>query len=336
MAWLRGGAAVCGMIVALGTASVRADEPVTIRIAWTTAIGQLAAVLFQKPDILAAYGKSYVVEPVYYKGSGPQITALAAGELEIAEYAPNALALSVENARMDDVRVIGDATRDGHEDYNSRKYMVRADSPIATIDDLKGKVLATNSLAGAMDTAMRVMLRKHGLEDKRDYQVVELDFPNMFAVVTSGKVDLASISLPFSIAAEASGAVRTLFTMKDAIGESDMTIMAARAPFIARHRAALVDFLADMQRALRWFYDPANRPQVIAIIARATRQPPSAYADWLFTKRDDYRDPALRPSLAAVQADIDRQVELGFLKSTIDVAAYADLSLIEAAAQRGR
>ena len=187
---------------------------------------------------------------------------MAAGELEIAQYAPNALALSVENAGMADVRVIGDATRDGHADYNSRKYMVRADGPIRTVEDLKGKLLATNSLAGAMDTAMRVMLKKHGLEDKRDYQVVELDFPNMFAAVTSGKVDLASISLPFSIAAEKSGEVRTLFTMKDAIGESDMTIMTARAPFIAAHRAALVDFFADLQHAMRWFYDPANRAEV--------------------------------------------------------------------------
>ena len=336
MTGLRSGAAVCGMILALGAVPARADEPVKIRIAWTTAIGQLAAVVFQKPDILAQYGKSYVVDPVYYKGSGPQITGLAAGELEIAELAPNALALSVENARMDDLRVIGDATRDGHEDYNSRKYMVRADSPIRTVEDLKGKVVATNSLAGAMDTAMRVMLRQHGLDDKRDYQVVELDFPNMFAAVTSGRVDLASIALPFSIAAEQSGEVRTLFTMKDAIGESDMTIMAARAPFIARRRAALVDFFADMQRALRWFYEPANRAEVIAIIAQATKQPPAVYAGWLFTRKDDYRDPAIRPSLAAVQEDIDRQVQLGFLKTTIDVTAYADLSLVEEAAKRGR
>jgi sulfonate transport system substrate-binding protein len=336
MANFRGGAAICGMILALGAASARAEEPVKIRIAWTTAIGQLGVTVFRKTDVLAHYGKSYVVDPVYYKGSGPQITALAAGELDIAIYAPNALALSVENAHIDDARVIGDGTRDGHADFNSRKYMVQADSPIRTVEDLKGKVLATNSLAGAMDTAMRVMLKKHGLEDKRDYRVVELDFPNMFAAVTSAKVDLASISLPFSIGAEKSGKVRTLFTMRDAIGESDMSIMTTRAPFIAQHRAALVDFFADMQRGLRWFYDPKNRGQVLDIIAAATKQPPSAYADWLLTKKDDYRDPAVRPSLAAVQADIDRQVQLGFLKTSIDVKTYADLSLVEEAAKRTR
>jgi len=330
------GAAACGILLALGAAAARADEPTRIRIAWTTVIGQFSTAAFQKPELLPHFGKSYVAEPVYYKGSGPQITALAAGELEIAQYAPNALALSVENAGMADVRVIGDATRDGHADYNSRKYMVRADGPIRTVENLKGKVLATNSLAGAMDTAMRVMLKRHGLEDKRDYQVVELDFPNMFAAVTSGKVDLASISLPFSIAAEKSGEVRTLFTMKDAIGESDMTIMTARAPFIAQHRAALVDFFADLQHAMRWFYDPANRAEVVALVAKATKQEPSAYSDWLLTKQDDYRDLSVRPNLAAVQEDIDRQVEMGFLKAGIEVNKYADLSLVDAAEKQPR
>jgi ABC-type nitrate/sulfonate/bicarbonate transport system substrate-binding protein len=91
-----------------------------------------------------------------------------------------------------------------------------------------------------------------------------------------------------------------------------------------------------MQRAMRWFYDPKNRGQVIDIIARATKQQPSFYAAWLFTKKDDYRDPALRPSLAAVQEDIDRQVQMGFLKTDIDVKTYADLSLVEEAAKRPR
>jgi len=173
--------------LALGAAAARAEEPVKLRLSWTTVPGQLLAAFYQKPDMLKHYGKSYIVDPVYYKGSGPQITALAAGELELALYAPAALAFTVENAGLKDVRVIGDATRDGHADYNSRKYMVRVDSPIQKIEDLKGKVLATNSIAGAMDTAMRVLLQKHGLQDRRDYQVVELDFPNQFPALTAGK-----------------------------------------------------------------------------------------------------------------------------------------------------
>jgi len=336
MMMLRFGATMAAFVLALAGGMARADGPVKIRLTFATIPGQLLAVFYQRPELLLHYGKSYTVEPSYIKGSGPQITALAAGELDFALYAPAALAFSIENAGLTDVRVIGDATRDGHEDYNSRKYMVRADSPIRTIDDLKGKILATNSIAGAMDTAMRVMLRRHGLEDKRDFQVVELDFPNQFPALLAGKIDLASIPLPFSIDVEKTGQARTLFTLKDAIGESDMTIITARTPFIAAHRAALVDFFEDTQRMMRWFYDPANRQQALEIVASFTKKPAASYAPWLLTKQDDYRDPDIRPNLQAVQADIDNQAKLGLLKSSFDVSKYADLSLVDEAARRPR
>ena len=323
-------AALCLLLTAAGS---RAD-PLKIRIAWAAVPGQLPAVLYQRRDILRHYGTSYTVEPSYNRGSGTQITALAAGELQMALYAPSALALTVENAHMDDIRVIADATRDGFGDYYSRQYMARADGPIRSIEDLKGKVLGVNSISGAMDMALRSALRQKDMEDKRDYRIVEIDFPNMFPVLTSGKIDLGCFTTPWSFAAEKSGATRTLFTMKDLVGEQDITIMAARASFIAANRTALVDFFEDSQRAMRWFYDPKNRDEVLAIIATFTKQPVSAYADWLFTKKDDYRDPDLRPNLDAIQHDIDREVELGFLKTKLEVRRYADLSLVDEAASR--
>jgi sulfonate transport system substrate-binding protein len=323
-----------GLGFAIGAA--RAEDPVKIHIAWTAIPGQIVSVLYQKPDILRHYGKSYVVDPVYYKGSGPQITGLATGELEIATYAPAALGLSIENGHMEDLRVIGDQTRDGYADFHTRQYMVRADDNIRAIADLKGRVIGTNSISGALDMAFRAMMRQHHFEDKRDFQVVEIDFPHMFDFLVSKKIDLASITTPFNFEAEKSGKVRTLFTMKDAVGESDMTVMTARAPFIAAHRAALVDFFEDSQRALAWFYEPAHRQEVLEIIARASKKPAAEYSDWLFTKKDDYRDPDFRPNLQAVQKDLDLQAEVGLLKNRIDVHKYADLSLLEEAAKRPR
>src|ERR1700684_1158658 len=97
--------------------SAQPAEPRKIRIAWAAVPGQLPAVLYQKHEILKHYGQSYTVEPSYNRGSGTQITALAAGELQLALYAPSALALTVENAHMDDIRVIAAATGDGFAEY---------------------------------------------------------------------------------------------------------------------------------------------------------------------------------------------------------------------------
>jgi len=142
--------------------------------------------------------------------------------------------------------------------------------------------------------------------------------------------------MPFALIAKNSGEVRTLFTMKDAMGEAQTTLMAARAPFIAKHRAVLVDFFEDWQRAMRWYYDPKNREEAIHIVADFTKQPPSAYADWLFTKKDYYRNPDVLPNVKALQSNLDLQKELGLLKISIDVNKFSDLSMVKEAAKRPR
>jgi sulfonate transport system substrate-binding protein len=331
-AWL---AAAMASLLLLATASAgRADEPLKLRIGWAVVPGQLTSIIFAKPEILKHYGKSYTVELTHFRGSTPQITALAAGELDIAALAFSSFGLAIQNAHMDDLRLIGDLYQDGVDGYYANEYFVRADSPIHKIEDLKGKVLATNGLGGAVDMALRKILKDHGLVANRDYQIVEIQFPNMAAALEEKKVDLAGMVMPFALLAKKSGKVRTLFTMKDAMGEAQTTLMAARQGFIAAHRAVLVDFFEDWQRAMRWYYDPKNRAEAIKILSNFTKEPPSVYQDWVFTKHDYYRNPDVIPNVKALQNNLNVQKELGFLNISIDVNKYADLSLVDEAAKR--
>jgi sulfonate transport system substrate-binding protein len=321
------------LMVSIGRA---AEAPLMLRVGWSVVPGQLTALVFAKPDILSHYGKSYAVDLVRFRGSAPQITALAAGELDIAALAFSSFALAIQNAHMEDLRAIGDLYQDGIDDYYANEYLVRADSPIQRVEDLKGKVVATNGLGGAIDMALRKLLRDHGLEERRDYQIVEVQFSNMLAALEERKVDLAGVVTPFSLTAKKTGKVRTLFTMKDAMGETQTTLMAARAAFIAQHRPVLVDFFEDWQRARRWLYDPENRGEAMRLLSDVTKQPASIYEEWVFTKGDYYRDPDAVPNLKALQRNLDLQRELGFLKLAIDVSKYADLSLVDEAAKRRR
>src|SRR5437763_8969261 len=230
--------AVAILAATLMIASARA-EPLKIRAGWAVVPAQLTSIIFENKDILKHYGKSYTFEPIRFRGSAPQITALAAGEIDIAAFAFSTFGLAIQNAKMEDIRVIGDLYQDGIPGYYTSQYVVRADSPIKTIEDLKGKVLASNGIGGAIDMAMRKMLRDHGLEEKRDYSIVEIQFPNMIATLEERKVDLAGMVTPFSIEAAKKGLSRTLFTIKDAMGETQTTLLAARTPLIAKNRAAL-------------------------------------------------------------------------------------------------
>ena len=74
----------------------------------------------------------------------------------------------------------------------------------------------------------------------------------------------------------------------------------------------------------------------MALTAGFLKRPPAAFESWLFTKRDFFRDPDGKPDLKVVQESIDKVKELGFIKETVEVSKYADLSLVEEAAKRHR
>src|ERR1039458_215033 len=190
---------LAGIALLTFTAGFARAEPVTLRVAWVAPLSDLASIWLEKKDLARNYGKSYVFEPVRYRGTPPMITAIANNELEIGALAYSTLPIAIENAGMDDIRVIADDFLDGIDGYYSNEFDVLADGPIKKIEDLKGKIVATNSAGSAVDVAMRAMLRKHGLESNRDYTIIETPFPAMRAMLAEKKVDLISAVLPFSL-----------------------------------------------------------------------------------------------------------------------------------------
>jgi sulfonate transport system substrate-binding protein len=331
-------AAILGALVVLVALPrpAAADEPVRLHVAWAAVPSHIVPLLREKPGLLRHDGSSYRLDPVLFRGSAAEVAALANGELEIAALSFGTFGLAIQNAHMEDLRAIGDGNQGGVTGHFSTDYVVLADSPIAAVEDLKGKVVASNGIGGANYMAIRKMLLDHGLEENRDYRAFETRFPDMLAVLHEKKADLVTLVQPFAHLARAEGSVRTLFTMRDAMGETQTTLLAARAPFIAAHRAALVDFFEDMQDGLRWFMAERNRDEALQIIARFTKRPASQYDDWLYTAEDDYHDPDVRPNLRALQSNLDLQRELGLLRIQIDVGRYADLSLVDEAAKRPR
>jgi sulfonate transport system substrate-binding protein len=330
-----GAAALAALaLLALGAGGLRA-EPTKIRFGWVVAQANLIPFIFAKEGIARHLGTSYVLEPVHFTGTSPQIAALAAGELDIATLAYSSFAVAVQNARMTDLRVIADNFQDGVEGYYTGQFMVRQDSAIHAVADLKGKVLASNVTGSAVDVAIRAMLRKNGIDDKKDVTIIEVAFPNMKAMLAERKVDLISGIASVANTPGLGELARPLFTQKEAVGVTQMIVWAARSRFIAKDRAALVDFLEDALRGRRFVMDPAHHREAVDMVARFTRLPAEELDPWIFTKgRDYYSDPDGLPNMEALQANIDLQRELGFLKETIDVAKYADLGPVKEAAAR--
>ena len=308
-------------------------EPLLIRNSYVVPVSNWEPLIVAKKDLAKHWGTSYVMEAVRYQGTPPMITALANGELEIANLAYSTLGIAIENAGISDLRVISDEFRDGVPGYFSNQFFVRKDSGIKKIEDLKGKVLATNVVGAGVDIAMKAGLKKHGLIDKRDYTVIEAPFPTMPSMLNDKKADLVTAVMPFALNPMLNQIGVPLYDQTEGLGTSQFVFWAARQSFIDKNRAVLVDYMEDMLRIERWYLDPKNHDEAAKIASDLLKIPADRFG-WLFTKKDYYRDPDMKPDLVALQRNVDTAVDLGIFKSSVDVKKHSDLSLIEEAAKR--
>ncbi len=97
-------------LLVLGIGVAQAD-PLQIRGAWVAPLSNWSSIWMQKKDLAVHFGQSYVFEPTHYAGTPPMITAIANNELEIGNLAFSTLPIAIENAGMDDIRVITDDFR---------------------------------------------------------------------------------------------------------------------------------------------------------------------------------------------------------------------------------
>lgn len=326
---------VFSILLALSTAPAFASDPIKIRISWVSAPSDFPPLFMEKPDLMTRSGQSYTVEAVQFPGTPQSIAALASGDLDIALLTFSSFPFAIQNAKLDDLRVIGDEFTDGAQGNYSAEFLVLKDGPIKDIKDIKGKNVALNMRGGGTDIAMRAITKKHGLDEKRDFTAVEVGFANMKAALLEKNADLVGLGRPaLSADPELRAAARTLFTQRDALGPTAQVIWVARKGFLEKNHAAMVDFMADALRSRRFYIDPKNRKEAVDIVSRVTKQPREQIAPWLFTKDDFYRSPDGVPDLAVLQRNIDRMVELGFLKTGIDVKKFQDLTIVKEAGTR--
>lgn len=334
--------AAMGLVALLTTAPAPASaEPVAIRAAWLI-VPNMFFPLMTMPsdalrqagvgvDVLRHYGRSYVLDLYHVTGTSPQITALAANDLDLAPLSFSAFAFAVTNAHLADLRIIADGLQEGVPGWYSVAYLVLKDGPIRKVEDLKGQVLAVNAFGGATDLDLRLMLHKHGLDDKRDVSIIEVAVPNMKSSLSERKVALVAPLGTFAFDPGLAAISRTLFTGGDAAGVNETIFLTMRTGFIAQHRAAVVDFLADQLRFLHWLSDPAHHDAAVGLVAQFAKVPAQRIG-FAFTRDDSYRDPKGLPNLGALQRTLDEMRGLGFLHDKVVVAKYADLSLVKEAA----
>jgi ABC-type nitrate/sulfonate/bicarbonate transport system substrate-binding protein len=281
-------------------------------------------------ELYRYYGKSYVVEPIFMAGAGPAITAFAAGEVHLAALNPHSITNAVISAKLD-MRSIAQVLSTDVPGYAGGQYWCQ--DHIKTVADLKGKTIAINTRGSTPEAAARVYLRRHGLEPGRDYQPVEMPFPNSLPALDGKRVDCAVLVSPWVHQIASRPGVRMLFTIGEVMGPSESVTWVGNPDWVAKNRATLVDFLEDHIRFRRWVMDPKTQPEAAKLAAQVAKQPVERVA-YLFTNKDNFHHPEAWIDIARFQKNVDDLHKLGITPGRIEAKRYIDTSIQQEALAR--
>lgn len=295
---------------------------VTIRIGHGSAAEETLWLMKADPKITPNQGKAYKLDFTLFRGSDKRFQAFEAGELDIATgSAHSVLMAAAEGARF---KVVATLSREGAKGFSTR-YMVKEDSPIKTIADLKGKNVGINGARSSAELWARLALEKKGLDTKRDVNWIALPFPAQGEAVRAGKLDIGAFPQPFAAFEERRGGMRTVFTSQDGIArDEDLMVLMVSEKFATQQPAVLRAFLADLVGATQHYVKNPKEARTALVNAKLVGIP----LDVFLSMRDYERPIDARVDLESIRAMTTELTKFGFITKPVNAAAVVDNSFL--------
>jgi NitT/TauT family transport system substrate-binding protein len=113
------------------------------------------------------------IQPIFVRGGPAALAALSSGEVDFAEIG-GAQAILRSRARGLDVVIIGAIS-------NATNYQIVGSKGTRTLEDLKGKIVGVTGAGAFSDFAMRVFLRRKGIDPNKDLTLRAIGGSNLRA-----------------------------------------------------------------------------------------------------------------------------------------------------------
>ena len=262
-------ALLIGLVLFSGRmAAAQGPSPQTIRVISLPG-RSLPVVVAEMHGTFAKYGIQVQTESA--PNSDVLRSALAAGRADIAHAAVDNAVAMVDSAAADVVIVMG-----GEDSLNE----LIAQPGIHSISELRGRILAVDAPNTAYALQLKKMLLSKGLQAGRDYELKPVGgTPLRLKAMRDNKEYAASmLGPPTSILAKKEGFV-SLGMAEEIIGRSQAIGAFTRREWARGHADTLVCYLAAYVEAQRWLLAPANKEQVIELIAKESDLPVSVAAE---------------------------------------------------------
>lgn len=190
---------------ALLVGQAAAQKPVTFTIGYQK--GSLTALLKARGTLERAKAQGITYNWVLFTSGPPLLEALNAGAVDFGSVGdtPGVFAL----AGGADLKFVAVSESKNEAANTSEALIVKADSPIKTVADLKGKKIGLARGSSAHYFTYKA-LKEAGLDITHDVEIVPLQPPDARPAIESGSIDAWAIWEPFLSIALASGQFRVL------------------------------------------------------------------------------------------------------------------------------
>jgi ABC-type nitrate/sulfonate/bicarbonate transport system substrate-binding protein len=311
------------LLLAAATAfSAAVAEPVKIRVGRGSAAEEQLWLMAAKPQVAANEGKAYVLDMSSFPATDKRFLAFEAGELDIATGSANSVILFASTGAQ--VNAIASISQESRKGFFTQ-YMVKKDSPIRSVKELKGKTIGINGFNSSIHLWAILALQQAGLDPAKDVTFVPVPFPAQGEALRAGKIDVGAFPQPFAKLEQDQGASRVLFTSKDgAPFDEELMLLVARPQFLKDNAAAVRAFLADLVAATRYYAEHSKEARQALIDAKFVRLAPEVY----FGMTDYYRTPSARIDVDALHKMQELQIKVGWQEKAADIGKLVDPSYL--------
>jgi len=306
-----------------------------VSLAWTSAqadnviFGITSATALSLPHFIAEEKKFYAqeglaVDTVTAGSAARVLQQLAAGSLDMAQVATDQTLRAIAHGAP--VRIVAGAAANA-------PFRLVAAKDSKSWSDLKGRTVSVGGLTDVTLYFLRVMARKNGLADQ-DYDLIYAGgTPDRFAQLASGAVAAAMITTPVDLVALEQGFV-DLGSVPQYLPHWTQNNILVDTRWAAKHRTSVLAMLRAQIRATRFFYDSANRDEVIGILAKYTRTSTAIAGksyDLYVADEVIARDAAL--SAEGIKANLDALMSMGELGAAPPPTDFTDASFLAEASR---
>jgi ABC-type nitrate/sulfonate/bicarbonate transport system substrate-binding protein len=256
-------------------------------------------------------------ELIFINGSTRGVQSLIAGEIDFA----GAVGTSAINGRLagGDVVIVNSLV-------NTLPYYIIGKPEIRSPEDMKGRTASTHIPGTSADFALRLVLRKFGIDYNEIRAVMVGGTTARVAAVMKGQVDFTMVTEPGKIQGEKAG-LKTIVDMAKLKIPFQFTCGVTSNRLISERPEAVQRIVRAMAESVHYFKN--NRNETIKIMSKYTRGLNPAVLEGTWEAYSDLLEEDTRPTLEGLQDTLAVQASWDPKATNAQAKDFVDLRFVD-------